>query len=236
MPLSECECDKLAVNNFREYLRFATVHPDPDYSAAVVWLKKQAKELDLKIYSKEIVQGHPILLLEWTGKDATMPAIMCNSHMDVVPVYSEKWTYPPFEAQVHNNKIYARGAQDMKCVGIQQLESIRRLKARGIDRLLRTVYVIFTPDEEVGAGKGWDLLIEDKSPESHDLVNDFSFHDLNIALYLDEGLAHPTDQYVAFFNERVTLELTITCFGNTGHGSSFLPNTAIEKAQKIIGR
>lgn len=40
--------------------------------------------------------------------------------------------------------IYARGSQDMKCVGIQYIESIRRLKAAGT-RLRRTIHMCFVP-------------------------------------------------------------------------------------------
>lgn len=40
--------------------------------------------------------------------------------------------------------IYARGAQDMKCVGIQFLESVRRLKSAGIT-LRRTLHLSFVP-------------------------------------------------------------------------------------------
>lgn len=40
--------------------------------------------------------------------------------------------------------IYARGAQDMKSVGIQYLEAIRRLKFNG-QKNKRTVYLSFVP-------------------------------------------------------------------------------------------
>lgn len=57
----------------------------------------------------------------------------------------EKWTYKPFDAEIDSKgNIYARGSQDMKCVGIQYLEAVRRLKKQGV-RLLRTVYIMFVP-------------------------------------------------------------------------------------------
>lgn len=43
------------------------------------------------------------------------PKILFDGHMDTVPVTEEsEWKYPPFEAQVHDGKIYGRGATDMK--------------------------------------------------------------------------------------------------------------------------
>lgn len=65
--------------------------------------------------------------------------------MDVVPVFDKLWTYPPFAAEIdENGNIYARGAQDMKSVGMQYLGAIKTLKDQGI-RLKRTVHVVYVP-------------------------------------------------------------------------------------------
>lgn len=43
------------------------------------------------------------------------PNLCFAGHTDVVPVGDEaSWTYPPFEAQVHDGVLYGRGAEDMK--------------------------------------------------------------------------------------------------------------------------
>lgn len=43
------------------------------------------------------------------------PKILFDGHIDTVPVPEpEKWHYPPFEAQIHDGKIYGRGTSDMK--------------------------------------------------------------------------------------------------------------------------
>lgn len=47
----------------------------------------------------------------------------------------------------------------MKCVGMQYLEAIRMLKHQGF-RPLRTVRVIFVPDEEIGGGAGMHAFVE----------------------------------------------------------------------------
>ena len=39
-----------------------------------------------------------------------------DSHMDTVAVNDgPKWKYPPFGGEIHDGKIYGRGAVDMKC-------------------------------------------------------------------------------------------------------------------------
>ena len=43
------------------------------------------------------------------------PKILFDGHMDTVEVTDERtWTYPPFDAQIHYEKIYGRGTSDMK--------------------------------------------------------------------------------------------------------------------------
>lgn len=43
------------------------------------------------------------------------PKILFDGHIDTVPVANEdEWIYPPFDAQIHDGKIYGRGASDMK--------------------------------------------------------------------------------------------------------------------------
>lgn len=59
--------------------------------------------------------------------------------------FQNSWTYPPFSGHIDDEgKIYARGSQDMKCVGIQYLEAIRRLKESGVN-LKRTLHISFVP-------------------------------------------------------------------------------------------
>jgi aminoacylase len=112
----------------------------------------------------------------------------------------------------------------MKCVSIQYLEAIRKLKAEG-RKCLRTIHLTFTPDEEIDSKKGMRVFI--KSPE---------FKLLNIGFSLDEGLASPTDVFTVFYGERAPWRVFVRCKGNTGHGSLLIENTAAEKLHKIIGK
>ena len=76
--------------------------------------------------------------------------------MDVVPVFEEFWTHPPFSADIDaEGRIFARGAQDMKCVGAQYLATVRALKRDGV-HLKRTLHLIFVP----GANDMTIILIE----------------------------------------------------------------------------
>ena len=52
------------------------------------------------------------MVMSWIGSDPTKSSVLLNSHMDVVPVFPEHWTYPPFDAhKTEDGKIFARGSQ-----------------------------------------------------------------------------------------------------------------------------
>ena len=89
-----------AVTLFRDYLRIKSVHPDPDYDSCLVFLRKQAERLKLKHHTTEMVKGKPIFIMTWPGTNPDFPALLLNSHMDVVPVFPESWKYDAFEVDM----------------------------------------------------------------------------------------------------------------------------------------
>ncbi|CAM6099555.1 unnamed protein product [Calypogeia fissa] len=210
-----------SVNRFREYLRIPTVHPDPHYEVAIEWLRAQATEIGLPATIVELVPKKPILYMTWEGSNPSLPSILLNSHMDVVPVEREKWKYDPFEAYMEENgDIYARGSQDDKVVGIQHLEAIRRLRAQGYAPV-RTVRVIFVPDEEIGGADGWGTFIDSEQ-----------FLDLNVGVMLDEGQISKNYTYLVQHAEKSPWWLIIKAVGEPAHGSLLTDNTAMENLQK----
>lgn len=111
-------------------------------------MKRQATNLNLPItVIYPVNKKNPVVILTWYGSQPNLPSIVLNSHMDVVPVFPEYWTHPPFAAEIDiDGNIYARGAQDMKCVGVQYVGAIRALKRDGVKQLKRTIHVMFVPD------------------------------------------------------------------------------------------
>ncbi|XP_058844333.1 aminoacylase-1A-like isoform X1 [Acipenser ruthenus] len=212
-----------SVSLFREYLRIKTVHPEPDYEGALKFLDRIAAELGLPFKKVEVCPGRVVGIMTWEGTNPKLRSILLNSHTDVVPVFQEHWKYDAFGAfKDGEGNIYGRGTQDMKCVTIQYIEAIRRLKSEG-RRFPRTVHLMFVPDEEVGGHKGMEMFVN--LPE---------FQALNIGFALDEGLANPGDSFTVFYGERNPWWITVRCTGNPGHGSRFVENTAAEKLHKII--
>lgn len=213
-----------SVTLFRRYLRIRTVQPEPDYGAAVAFLEERARQLGLGCQKVEVAPGRVVTVLTWPGTNPKLSSLLLNSHTDVVPVAKEYWSHDPFEAvKDEEGYIYARGAQDMKCVGIQYLEAVRRLKAEG-HRFPRTIHMTFVPDEEIGGHQGMELFVQ--RPE---------FKALRAGFALDEGLANPTDAFTVFYSERSPWWVRVTSTGKPGHGSRFIEDTAAEKLYKVVG-
>ncbi|GMN50130.1 hypothetical protein TIFTF001_019302 [Ficus carica] len=212
-----------AISRFQQYLRINTAHPNPQYREAADFILSQARSLSLHSQTLEFVPGKPLVLLKWPGSDPTLPSLLLNSHTDVVPTEDSKWAHPPFAAHVDPaGDIYARGSQDTKCIGLQYVEAVRRLKASGFTPL-RTIYLSFVPDEEIGGSDGARKFAESDA-----------FRDMNVGILLDEGLTSPDANYKVFYAERCPWWLVIKATGAPGHGAKLYDNTAMENLMKSI--
>ncbi|KAI8045716.1 hypothetical protein M5D96_001900 [Drosophila gunungcola] len=218
--------DNEEIKIFREYLRIPSVHPDIDYTACVEFIKRQADSLGLPVdVVCPAVKSKPVVIVKWLGEQPELPSIILNSHMDVVPVFSEKWTHEPFSADIdEQGRIFARGTQDMKSVGTQYLGAIRLLKASGFQPK-RTVHVTFVPDEEIGGSLGMAEFVK----------TDF-YKQMNVGFSLDEGGTSASDVHHLFYAERIRWVLKLKLGGTAGHGSLLLPNTAGVKLNYVLNK
>ncbi|MBQ6403670.1 MAG: Sapep family Mn(2+)-dependent dipeptidase, partial [Oscillospiraceae bacterium] len=69
-------------------------------------------------------------------------------HLDVVPE-GTGWTYPPYAAEIHDGKIYARGAIDDKGPMVAAMYALKAVKESGV-ALKRRVRLLFGLNEETG--------------------------------------------------------------------------------------
>lgn len=49
-----------------------------------------------------------------TGTNGSLTPYMLAAHLDVVPAIEDEWELPPFQAQIKDGFIYARGSIDFK--------------------------------------------------------------------------------------------------------------------------
>lgn len=143
----------------------------------VKFLRKYADEIGFDSYKEiEVCQNRVVVLMSYLGTCPEKQSVLLNSHTDVVPVDQRFWKCDAFEGKRYENgDIYGRGVQDMKSVGIQHLELIRKMKQNNI-RPERSIHLTFVPDEEIGGLTGLAPFLE---------TDDFK--GLNVGLAFDEG-------------------------------------------------
>lgn len=83
-------------------------------------------------------------------------------HLDVVPE-GDGWMYPPYGAEIHDGKIYARGALDDKGPIMAALYGLKAIKDSGA-KLSRRVRIIFGTNEENGSTEIEHYLAKEKPP------------------------------------------------------------------------
>lgn len=145
------------MDRFREelfdFLRIPSVSAsrerDGDTRGAADWLRGQLADAGLEA---EIVatEGQPVVLGSWRGAGPEAPTILVYGHYDVQPPEPlDEWTSPPFEPEVRDGRIYARGAADDKGqvhMHVKALEAC--LSGAGLPV---NVVTLFEGEEEVGS-------------------------------------------------------------------------------------
>ena len=239
---------------FKKFLRIPSITGDCPTGQAdkcTQFFSELCTRWGIESWTMEFTPKYPIFIAKIPGSDDSLPAVLLNSHYDVVPVVAKKWVYPPFDAvELDNGDIVARGAQDMKCVCIHHFVSViqllrKKAQEQGVETTLddnecenkkkigqmkllkRTVYLAVMPDEELGGTKGMAEWV--KAEVSDKERNLIAFRDMNIGFTLDEGLASTERNIIAFYGERSVWWLELRAVGPTGHASRFIEGTATEK-------
>ncbi|MCL2806914.1 MAG: M20/M25/M40 family metallo-hydrolase [Coriobacteriia bacterium] len=179
LPPAEVFGDKKAVKRFRAMLRCKTVWPgdDPkaDYSAFDEFLPTLKKLYPRVFDTLELTQINKYgIMLRWPGADPGAAPVVLMAHYDVVHAKPNDWKHDPFGAEIHDGRIYARGAVDTKCILAALLESIDHLLAKQ-HTPPRDVYLCSSNSEE------------DMGLTGNQLASYFSKKDITPCFVLDEG-------------------------------------------------
>ena len=152
------------------------------------------------------------------------------SHTDVVPVEDEsKWTYPPFSAEIHDGRIYGRGASDCKGLLTAQMVAMRVLKRNGVE-LHDGLSLISGADEEHGGRYGFGWLV-DNHPET-----------LNAPFAVNEGGGTPIEAagaltYILGIGEKGRLQIEVDIKGTSSHASVPWQGTnALYRLSRVLQR
>ena len=121
-----------------------------DMQKAAEWLVEAFKNVGLEHVSIDETDGHPVVYADWLHAE-DQPTILIYGHYDVQPVDPlELWDSAPFEPEVRDNKLYARGASDDKGQVFMHIKAVEALmKENG--SLPVNVKFLIEGEEEVGS-------------------------------------------------------------------------------------
>ena len=216
-----------SVARLRDLLRLDTRNPPGNETQAAQYLREvlQREGIDSEIVGPSPDRGTLIARLRGDG---SAPPLLLMSHTDVVAVEPEKWTHPPFAADIADDFIYGRGALDMKHMVTMELMTMLLLKRLHVP-LKRDVIYMAAADEEVGGeqGAGWVVQHHPQLIAAEYALNEGGGNAFEI-----KGRRYYKVQTAEKGSARFRLRTT----GKPGHGSVPHADNAVLKLAEAISR
>src|SRR5919109_2210094 len=105
--------DQDAVSLTKSLLRFDTVNPPGRERDCARYAGAMLEEWGYRVEFFEYEQGRTSLVARAGGSDKKAPLCL-TGHLDVVPLGARAWTKDPFAGETDGDRLYGRGASDMK--------------------------------------------------------------------------------------------------------------------------
>ncbi|MFC2136875.1 dipeptidase [Bacteroidota bacterium] len=141
------------LNELFELIRIPSISSDSKYKQDVIKAAEYWREILLKSGAEKSVilgtKGNPVVYGEKII-DNNKPTVMVYGHYDVMPVDPvDEWKSSPFEPEIRNDKIYARGADDDKGQAFIQAKAFEYLVKNNL--LKCNVKFLIEGEEEIGS-------------------------------------------------------------------------------------
>ena len=163
------------------------------------------------------------------GRDPSLPAVLVQAHLDVVPADPVDWSVSPFSGEIRDGYVWGRGATDMKDM-VAMVLTVLAGWAEGGRRPARDVVVAFVADEEDAGEDGADWLVA-----AHPSL----FDGCAAAIGESGGFTHHADGvrfYPVATAERGTAHLRLTARGRAGHASRRNPDNPVVRLVSALDR
>ena len=152
------------LDELKEWLRIPSVSAKAEYKAetarAAEWLVERMRKAGLQQAEVIPTAGHPVVFGEWTGAPEGAPTLLVYGHYDVQPPEPlDEWNTPPFEPQVRDGKLFARGSVDDKGQAYLHLKAVEAHLADG-GKLPVNIKFLVEGEEEIGSPHLAEFLAE----------------------------------------------------------------------------
>jgi acetylornithine deacetylase/succinyl-diaminopimelate desuccinylase-like protein len=141
------------IDELIEFLKIPSISTDAAHKADVRRAAEFARDLIVRagVSGARLIEGsgHPLVYAEWLGAPGK-PTLLLYGHYDVQPPDPlDEWKSPPFEPDIRNENVYARGAADDKGQVMILVKAVERLMRRD-GRLPVNIKFLLEGEEEVG--------------------------------------------------------------------------------------
>jgi acetylornithine deacetylase/succinyl-diaminopimelate desuccinylase-like protein len=141
------------LEELKQFLRIPSISTDPEHRNDVrrgaEFVAGALRKAGMKNVSLIEGKGHPLVYGEWLEAPGK-PTLLMYGHYDVQPVEPlDEWKSPPFEPDIREDNIYARGAADDKGLTLILVKAVERLIQRD-RRLPVNVRFLIEGEEESG--------------------------------------------------------------------------------------
>ncbi len=128
---------------------------------AAEWVADHMRKIGLENVAVMDTPGHPVVYGDWLHAGAEAPTVLIYGHYDVQPADPlDLWETPPFEPTVRDERIYARGATDMKGQVMASLNAVEAVLRSGSAPV--NVKFFIEGEEEVGSVHLGDYIRKNK--------------------------------------------------------------------------
>ena len=134
-------------------IRIPSISALPQHKEDMLACAERWRQLLLEAGADEAMvmpsEGNPLVYAE-KRIDPNAPTILVYAHYDVMPAEPlELWNSQPFEPEIRDGRIWARGADDDKGQSMIQVKAFEYMVREGL--LRHNVKFIFEGEEEIGS-------------------------------------------------------------------------------------
>ncbi len=143
------------LDQLMDLLRIPSVSTLPEHKSdmarAAEWLTADMTRIGLTNVQILPTPGHPVIYGEWLGAGADAPTVLVYGHYDVQPADPlDEWITPPFEPNIRDGEIWARGANDDKGQAFAHFKAIESMLAAN-GSIPVNVKLLLEGEEEIGS-------------------------------------------------------------------------------------